>query len=212
LGNHDKHRIATRVGPAQAKVATVLLLTLRGTPTLYYGDEIGMHDVDIPCALVQDPFEKNVPGKGLGRDPQRTPMQWDRSPAAGFTRGEPWLPIDHDYRERNVEVQRTDPESILALHRRLVALRRGEPALEVGRFGTITAERDVLVYYRRGREGESRFLVALNFTSRPRTIRCPGEYCRGTIAISTHRQSEGREITGDIQLAPDEALVMRLDV
>ena len=79
LGNHDKHRIATRIGAAQARVAAMLLLTLRGTPTLYYGDEIGMQDVPIPRERVQDPFEKRVPGLGLGRDPERTPMQWDAS-------------------------------------------------------------------------------------------------------------------------------------
>jgi alpha-glucosidase len=212
LGNHDNHRIASRVGPAQARVAAVLLLTLRGTPTLYYGDEIGMQDVDIPAAVVQDPFERNVPGKGLGRDPERTPMQWSRGPGAGFTTGEPWLPIAPDYQERNVEVQREDPDSMLALCRRLIALRRGEPALEVGRFGTITAEREVLAYYRRGREGESRFLVALNFSSQPRTLNCPGDYCRGTIAVSTHRSHEGGHVEGNISLAPDEAIVMRLDL
>jgi alpha-glucosidase len=85
LGNHDKPRIRTRVGAAQARVAAMLLLTLRGTPTLYYGDEIGMHDVPIPPYLVQDPFEKNLPGLGLGRDPVRTPMQWDAEKHAGFS-------------------------------------------------------------------------------------------------------------------------------
>jgi alpha-glucosidase len=84
LGNHDQHRIATRVGLAQARVAAMLLLTLRGTPTLYYGDEIGMRDVPIAPDRIQDPFEKNVPGRGLGRDPERTPMQWNASPNAGF--------------------------------------------------------------------------------------------------------------------------------
>src|SRR3954470_23616577 len=85
LGNHDRSRVASRVGPAQARVAAMLLFTLRGTPTLYYGDELGMHDVDIPPERVQDPFERNVPGRGLGRDPQRTPMQWNAQPHAGFS-------------------------------------------------------------------------------------------------------------------------------
>src|SRR3954462_9027466 len=102
LGNHDQHRIATRVGRAQARVAAMLLLTLRGTPTLYYGDEIGMQDVPIAPSQVQDPFEKNVPGKGLGRDPERTPMRWDASENAGFTTGEPWLPLGDDWQVANV--------------------------------------------------------------------------------------------------------------
>ena len=85
LSNHDKPRIATRAGSAeQARVARMLLLTLRGTPTLYYGDELGMEHVPIPPDEIQDPFEKLDPGRGQGRDPQRTPMQWDGSePSAG---------------------------------------------------------------------------------------------------------------------------------
>src|SRR5262249_37985030 len=87
LGHHDQHRPASRVGLAQARVAAMLLLTLRGTPMLYYGDEIGMRDVAIPPEQVQDPWEKNVPGLGLGRDPERTPVQWDITANAGFTNG-----------------------------------------------------------------------------------------------------------------------------
>ena len=93
LGNHDRSRVASRVGPAQARVAAMLLLTLRGTPTIYQGEEIGMEDVPIPTQAVRDPWEKNVPGLGLGRDPERTPMQWDESENAGFTSGDPWLPL-----------------------------------------------------------------------------------------------------------------------
>src|SRR5205085_3716774 len=120
LGNHDNPRIASRVGSAQARVAAMMLLTLRGTPTMYYGDEIGMADVCIPKEAVQDPFEKNVPGMGLGRDPERTPMQWDQGPGAGFTAGTPWLPLAQDYRTVNVRAQRGDPKSILSLYRRLI--------------------------------------------------------------------------------------------
>ena len=85
LGNHDRSRVASRIGPAQARVAAMLLLTLRGTPTIYQGEEIGMADVPIPTQCLRDPWEKNVPGLGLGRDPERTPMQWDASGNAGFT-------------------------------------------------------------------------------------------------------------------------------
>ena len=99
LGNHDKPRIASRIGPQQARLAAMLLLTLRGTPTLYYGDEIGMTDVPIPADEVQDPFEKNEPGKGLGRDPERTPMQWERRPRRPASRrGAPWLRLADDWR------------------------------------------------------------------------------------------------------------------
>ena len=109
LGNHDRPRVASRVGEAQARVAAMLLLTLRGTPTLYYGDEIGMPQVAIPPEQVRDPFEKNVPGLGLGRDGCRTPMQWDASRYAGFSQAEPWLPITKDAAQRNVASARADP-------------------------------------------------------------------------------------------------------
>ncbi|MBX6340831.1 MAG: alpha-amylase, partial [Thermomicrobiaceae bacterium] len=146
LGNHDRSRIASRVGPEQARVAAMLLLTLRGTPTMYYGDEIGMRDVLIPPDRVQDPLERNVPGIGLGRDPERTPMQWEPGPNAGFTTGEPWLPLADDYQTCNVEVEREDPRSMLSLYRRLIALRRAEPALHVGSYAPVPAEGSVLAY------------------------------------------------------------------
>ena len=208
LGNHDQHRIASRVGPEQARVAAMLLLTLRGTPTLYYGDEIGMRDVPIPPERVQDPFEKRVPGKGLGRDPERTPMQWDAGPGAGFTTGEPWLPLADDWREVNVEAQRGDPRSMLTLYRRLVELRRGEPTLEVGRFEPVAAEGDVLAYLRRG-GGD--FLVALNLGPHPHVLRRPADAPRGTVAVSTHLDREGEVVSGDVHLRGDEGLVIRLD-
>jgi alpha-glucosidase len=210
LGNHDQHRIATRVGARQARVAAMLLLTLRGTPTLYYGDEIGMRDVPIPPERVQDPFERNVPGKGLGRDPERTPMQWSAAPQAGFSSGEPWLPIAQDFESHNVERQRDDPASILTLYTRLIALRRGEPALEVGRFEPIEAQGDVLAYIRRGREGESAFLVALNLGSSPQGLRRWTDMVEGTIALSTHLDRQGERVTGTLELRPDEGVVIRI--
>src|SRR3954462_7425681 len=108
-------------GEAQAGVAAMLLLTLRGTPTMYYGDEIGMHQVAIPPDRVRDPFEKNVPGIGVGRDGCRTPMQWDASRNAGFPAGEPWLPLADDAVHENVENLTADTGSILNLYRSLIA-------------------------------------------------------------------------------------------
>src|SRR5205823_10111288 len=109
LGNHDQPRIATRVGRAQARVAAMLLLTLRGTPTLYYGDELGMENVPVPPEKEQDPFGKNMPSVGQGRDPERTPMRWDTSENAGFSTAEPWLPLGDDWQVANVAVERQDP-------------------------------------------------------------------------------------------------------
>jgi len=208
LGNHDRSRIASRVGLAQARVAAMLLLTLRGTPTLYYGDEIGMHDVAIPPEKVQDPFEKNVPGRGLGRDPQRTPMQWNAAKNAGFTTGEPWLPIAEDYKNLNVEAERDDPASLLTLYSHLIKIRRGESALEVGQFEPMEAAGDLLVYVRRDRE--SAFLIALNLGLQPQVINFPERGMEGTIALSTHLDRAGERVKGNFNLRPEEGLLVRL--
>jgi len=207
LGNHDQHRIASRVGAAQARVAAMLLLTLRGTPTLYYGDEIGMRDVDIPPGRVQDPVERNVPGLGLGRDPERTPMQWNAEAHAGFSTHEPWLPVAPDYREVNVAVQRDAAKSMLRLYVELIALRRGEAALEVGRFELMKTGDDVLAYVRRGRREESEFLIALNLGTEPRTLALAGG---GTVALSTHLDRWLEPLAGEVRLRADEGVIVRL--
>jgi len=209
LGNHDQHRIASRVGPAQARVAAMLLLTLRGTPTLYYGDEIGMRDVAIPPHLVRDPFERNVPGRGLGRDPERTPMQWSSGTQAGFTAAEPWLPLAADYRDVNVERQRADPRSMLALYRSLIALRRSEPALETGTFALVDAPPEVLAYVRRSQNGESGFLIALNLGAQPRHVLLLNEMKSGVVALSTHLDRADEPLDGSLELRGDEGAIIR---
>jgi len=208
LGNHDRPRIVSRVGSKQARVAAMLLLTLRGTPTLYYGDEIGMHDVEIPPEKVQDPFEKNVPGRGLGRDPQRTPMQWSAAKNAGFTAGKPWLPIAEDYAQINVEAERDDPFSILSLYMQLINVRRGEPALEVGELERIDTAGDLLTYIRR--DGESAFLVALNFGSEPQVIDISDKAGAGRITLSTGLDRAGESVRGILHIHPDEGLLLRV--
>ena len=100
----------------------MLLLTLRGTPTLYYGDEIGMHQVAIAPDQVRDPFEKNVPGIGVGRDGCRTPMQWDATPHAGFSTAKPWLPLADDFVHENVVTLEPTRRSILNFYKALIAL------------------------------------------------------------------------------------------
>jgi alpha-glucosidase len=209
LGNHDQHRIASRIGRAQARVAAMLLLTLRGTPTLYYGDEIGMVDVAVPAGEVRDPVERRLPGLGLGRDGQRTPMQWSAEPNAGFTPGRPWLPIAPDYREANVAAQRDDARSMLMLHRRLIDLRRGERALQIGRFEPLPGdEARVLSYVRRADAGASAFLVALNLGDRPQRLNFGGG--QGTLVLSTHLDRAGEAVSNALELRADEGAIVRL--
>jgi alpha-glucosidase len=205
LGNHDRPRLASRVGPAQARVAAMLLLTLRGTPTLYYGDEIGMRNVPIPPDRVQDGFEKNLPGLGFGRDPVRTPMQWSVEPHAGFTAGHPWLPVADDYRSVNVAVEREDPASMLSLYRGLIELRRSAPALYAGSYQAIAAPDGVLCYARE--LGDERFVIALNLQARPQLLEDPS--LRGTLALSTAPDRAAESIGHQLQLRADEGVIIR---
>jgi alpha-glucosidase len=207
LGNHDKHRIASRVGPEQARVAAMLLLTLRGTPTLYYGDELGMHDVPIPHERVQDPFEKRVPGLGLGRDPERTPMQWSAAPNAGFTEGVPWLPLAEDFAAVNVEAEQGDPSSMLSLYRALIELRRSEPALAVGVYAPLSAEGAVLAYTRR--EGARQFLIALNLGPEPARLPLPAEPRDYEVALTTFLDRGRPPRGGVLELRADEGVILR---
>ncbi len=209
LGNHDNPRIASKVGAAQARVAALLLLTLRGTPTLYYGDEIGMQNVTIPADRIQDPLEKNVPGKGLGRDPSRTPMQWDGSPHAGFGAHEPWLPIAPDFAQVNVAVENDDPASILSLYRRLLRLRRQHAALSVGGYQAIAARGAVLAYVRH-RDGE-RLLVVANLGTEPAEFGLQSMGTRHDVLLSTHWEDAPEIMDTVLTLRPDEGVIIELD-
>jgi len=168
----------------------MLLLTLRGTPTIYYGDEIGMHNVKIPSWRVQDPWEKSMPGLGLGRDPQRTPMQWDSSPNTGFCppTTTPWLPLADDYKQINVAVEREDPHSMLSLTRALIQLRRATPALSIGSFHSIVSVSDNCYAYLRQYD-QQRYLISLNFSDDEQIVKVP-ELGSGHVAISTHLDRE----------------------
>jgi len=208
LGNHDKPRIASRAGAAQARVAAMLLITLRGTPTIYYGDELGMRDVPIPPELEQDPFGKNVPGRGLGRDPVRTPMQWSNAAHAGFTTATPWLPVADDYRTFNVESEESDPASMLTLLRRLLALRREQPALHAGAYSSVAASGDVVAYVRK--DESSLFLIVLNLGPAPAVFDLPSRELHGRIVLSTFLDRDGEAVNDALSLRGDEGVIVRL--
>jgi alpha-glucosidase len=214
LGNHDRHRIATRAGAAQARVANMLLLTLRGTPTTYYGEELGMENVPIPPEMVQDPPALNQPEIAhiIGRDPVRTPMQWDASPNAGFTAAgvTPWLPVAADYAVRNVAALSQDPVSILSLYRALTGLRRAEPALNVGDYQTVETPFADVIAYRRSTPGTDSFLVVLNLGSGSHTLDLSHVAPRATIAVATDMKRGGTLDLAALALGPDEGLVLRL--
>lgn len=208
LGNHDRSRIASRYGHANARVAAMLLLSARGTPLLYYGDELGMTDVEIPLERVRDGYAR-LEG-GPTRDPNRTPMPWSDAPNGGFARlgaAEPWLPLAPDWRERNVECELGDQHSMLALYRRLLQLRRAHPALRTGTLHPVACPApDCLLYERR--LGAERLIVALNFASEPRAPELPGLPAR--LLVSTALDRSGPISAESLVLAPSEGVVLEL--
>jgi alpha-glucosidase len=214
IGNHDRHRVATRLGAAQARVANMLLLTLRGTPTTYYGEEIGMKDGEVPAEYVQDPWALKQPEIAhiIGRDPARTPMQWDDSPNAGFAApgARTWLPVAGNYARCNVALQSQDPTSMLSLYRALTQLRRAEPSLAFGDYQSLDAGvEDVFAYVRRA-PNAAPFLVVLNFSGEERIIDLSRAAVRATIAVSTDMRSDGDVQLGQLVLSANQGLVLRL--
>lgn len=203
IGSHDAPRIAARIGEAQARVAATLLLTLRGTPTFYQGDELAIGEVPIPADRVRDPQDLRQPGLGIGRDRSRTPMPWDASPHAGFSTVEPWLPLNPDWPTRNVAAQDRDPASMLSHVRRLLALRRAHEALSVGTMTLLDGDGDVLAYERRA--GGERLLVALNLGSVAATFPIPADAELGEVLLSTHPTHGANG-----NLAADEGLIILL--
>ncbi|GGF47166.1 alpha-amylase [Azorhizobium oxalatiphilum] len=208
LGNHDRPRVASRVGEDQARVAAMLLLSLRGTPTLYYGEEIGMRTVPIPADKVQDPFEKNVPGLGLGRDGVRTPMPWDGSPNGAFTHGTPWLPLDTEFPETNVQSQRNSSHSMLALYHALIRLRRLHNCLSMGDWRLIACSGTLLAYTRMDRD--STVLVTLNLGDEPLLATFPPSVT-GRLLLSTFCDRDGERVAGEVSLRANEGVMVMLD-
>jgi alpha-glucosidase len=209
LSNHDQPRHAWRyrsgaLTEARARVAAAMLLTIRGTPFLYYGEEIGMGCERLPRAALRDPLGiATWPLRGLGRDPSRTPMQWDGGSNAGFSKGKPWLPLNSDYRSRNVAAQSGDPGSLLSWYKSLTALRRARPALREGRISFLDLDPQVLAYERRI-EGGERLLVLLNFASKRRRVDL-GASC--SVLLGSERAGGVQLGSGSLELGACEALI-----
>jgi alpha-glucosidase len=204
ISNHDQSRHSTRWGEAAAPTAAMLLLTLRGVPVLFAGEEIGMVDAD-PAILPDPPFDR------AGRDACRTPMQWDATDGGGFTTGVPWLPLV-DHRSRNVGAQSADPRSMLGLYRRLIRARRTSAALERGSHRSLFGVGPDLLAYVREADGE-RVLVLLNLVGEPRT--CALDPRRigastGEVLVATSLREGSVDLADGPVLDPHEGLVVRL--
>jgi alpha-glucosidase len=207
MGNHDRPRIVTRLGHERARTAAVILMTLRGMPFIYNGDELGMADTPVPPERRRDPLG-NTPGFEPGRDPQRTPMQWDNGPNGGFTTGAPWLPVG-DAEATNAAVQTGDPGSMLSLYRDLIRARRSSAALRRGSYRSIDAGPGIFAYLRET-DGE-RVLVAANFSGERRTARARG-LGRGEVLVDARRErAPGDSVDPSaLDLGPFGAAVVRI--
>ena len=216
LSNHDIPRHYDRLGDGRnndliAKLTATLLLTLRGSPFLYYGEEIGIVTTEPKTVEeVRDPVGKRYWPLRKGRDGERTPMQWDATAHAGFTTGSPWLPVPPSYRERNVSAQARDANSLFSFYRRLTALRRRSPALLDGAYAALGDDPHVYAYSRDS-AGE-KVIVALNMSNEPRTFKLPPPVRTGPsaydVALSNVTRA-GRRIHGEVGLAPFEAVILR---
>lgn len=201
LGNHDEIRLATRLGLENARLGAMLVLTLRGTPFLYYGDELGMADVVIPAGTGKDPWGNKV--AFLSRDGARTPMQWSSEENAGFSSAEPWLPMGIDYENQNVEAQLQDENSMLSFYRSLLRLRKESPALQRGSFLVHPSCTDEVFVYRRESDDETRTVV-LNLSDQPQNVSMRS----GEVLLSTVDSKRNDEFKKSLKVAAYEGVVV----
>ena len=208
LGNHDQHRIASRVGVAQSRIAAIMLLTLRGTPIIYYGEEIGMRDIALPFEELKDPQGRSNPSKS--KDMSRTPMHWDSCLNAGFSQTKPWISLDNKYSSNNVSLQQQDPASMLSFYKRLIQLRKAEPALQVGNYVLAFSDAQFLAY-KRTLEGHDNFLIVVNLTHIPCYYSTPNISIEGSIVLSTDPELEGMRTQEKLYLNGDVGIIIKLD-
>jgi alpha-glucosidase len=194
LSNHDNPRHRTRYGSDEkARAAAILLLTLRGTPFLYAGEELGLEDALIPADRVLDPG---------GRDGCRAPIPWTSAPDHGWGVADPWLPWPPDADERNADAAAADPDSMLNLYHRLLAARHASPALQTGSFSWLDVPDGVLAYERSAEHGDRRIAV-INFTGESQSVLLDEDL---TIEVASDGKGEGATYTG--RLAPHQALLL----
>lgn len=211
--NHDLFRSIDRFPwrthrEEKARVSATLLMTLHGTPFIYYGEEIGMHNTPVGRKDIRDPLGKKFWPLFSGRDRARTPMQWNDGPNAGFTQAKPWLPVNHDYRRRNVKMQEGDPQSLLNHYRGLIMLRRSSLALREGTWVPLSnGKSGILAYFRR--TDRERMLVILNFTGKEKTFSLDGS-TYGEVAHSNHRAAGEYSYLQKMKIAPYEATVWQV--
>jgi alpha-glucosidase len=205
LGNHDQPRIATKLGEDNARTAAMLQLTLRGMPFIYYGEELGMENVQIPDEKVKDPMAVNLKGYYFGRDPVRTPMQWDGSEFGGFSKVEPWLPLEKEFRQRNVHTEEKDKKSFLNLYKSLIHLRKTRVSLSAGKYLPLDFKNKNVVGFIRQKSSE-KTLVLANFSKAPQEVELPNG--RWKTILSTKMDIKGRTEGNHVNLYSSEGIIL----
>ncbi|MET0779435.1 MAG: alpha-amylase family glycosyl hydrolase [Candidatus Saccharimonadales bacterium] len=200
-GNHDRIRLASRLGEASARSVAIMQMTLPGLVFVYYGEELGMQNVPIPAPFIRDPQARDDPH--YSRDPERTPMQWNDDINAGFSKAKTtWLPVGEDYKTRNVEAEKKDPHSFYNLYRTLARLRNQSPALQHGQLQVLELGHPDLLGYVRSEKDEF-YIVLINFSNKPVTA-VPGVKLR-RLLVSSHAQTKLADgIDGKVELLPHE--------
>jgi len=207
-GNHDIPRLASRVGQENLRLAALLHFTVRGTPTMYYGEELGLCDMQVPADRLQDPAGKADPR--YGRDGYRAPMPWDDSPGAGFSNRTPWLPLDEATCKLHVAGQLRDPQSLLNFYRRVLRLRAREAALQTGDYAPLETPEPILAFVRG--TGTDQLLVAANLCDEAHELdlQAIGYACEGNQCIFSTFSEQPPPLTAVVTLRPREAIIIRL--
>lgn len=206
LGNHDRSRAASRLGRDRARIMAMLLLTLRGMPFIYYGEELGLVDAPIPEEASLDPWGKRVPGFNLNRDPERTPLPWDDSIYAGFSDHKPWLPVGPDYKIYNVAAENKEKTSFLNLYKKLIHFRASSPALLSGKYESFDLANQEILAFSRICPAEE-VAVLLNFSDQSQT--CAFDQGKYDLIASTYMDDpDFKASLGQVALRPYEGYLL----
>lgn len=206
FGNHDQHRVVTRFGEPIARAAAVMLLSLPGMAFIYNGEEIGMKNGVIPTDMIQDPGARG----NAGRDPERTPLQWTAGKNAGFsTANTTWLPIDDNYKTRNIASESENPTSFLSLYRKLGALRNSSAAIHHGKFEVIDLATPHVLLYTRS-EHQEQYFVLINFSKTARMVKLPAKLLPATLVVSSDAKTGLSVVDDTAKLRPNEAAIFKV--
>ncbi len=209
FGNHDVSRLASRVGEAEARVTAFLQFTLPGMLFVYYGDELGMTNAKIPHDAIKDFIAKIFVGLHDGRDPERTPMQWDDSPHAGFSAQKPWLPVNDNYKTMNVAREERDPNSMWSLYKNLINLRQKTEAFRLGEYIPLNSS-SPSVFSFEIRYGSERYFMAANFGDSIERELLPSNSRDPVMIFSTAAKLSTKTLPLSIELMPFEGYAVKI--